>query len=232
MTQNWKNSAILTLGMVLSALILGSFHYQSRQAQNFVTVKGLSERLVEADRGWWSINATYGANTVQEIQSSIRWHEEKVRSFLLEAGFSTDEIQVEGINIYRNNYQGAQTALNADVKISVNTRKVGQITAASERIGELIAEGILVSSDKWATGPKYYFTDFKNLKTEMLAEATQEAKKAAEEFARNSGTKVGKIRRANQGIFQIIPGNRTSENEEFFIDKVVRVVSTVDYYLE
>ncbi len=66
----------------------------------------------------------------------------------------------------------------------------------------------------------------------MLAEATKEAKEAAQEFATNSGSSVGKMRRANQGVFQILPGNRTQEDQVFFPEKIVRIVSKVDYFLE
>jgi hypothetical protein len=222
----------LALGVVISAVILGSFHYSSRAVQNYVTVKGLSERVVVADKGWWAIQASYGANSVQEVQERVEWVEEKIRDFLEKSGFTSDEIKVESINIYRNNYQGAVTRMNVDLRVTINSDKVDLINATSGRVGELIASGILITSDKWSTGPKYYFTKFSDLKTDMLAEATHEAKRAADEFAANSGSSVGKIRRANQGVFQILPGNRTSESEEFYIDKIVRVVSTVDYYLK
>lgn len=185
-----------------------------------------------ADKAWWSINSQYGANTTEDVQAGLNRVEAQVRGFLLNHNFTEEEINLEGINIYANNYQGAGSRYTANIKISVTTNNIQKVKTASKSVTDLISMGILLQADKWAAGPKYYFTKFKELKTEMLAEATQEAKNAAEQFAINSGSTVGDIRRANQGVFQILPGNRTQEDHVFVSDKIIRVVSTVDYFLE
>lgn len=224
---------ILAIGFVIGSLIIGMKWVEARANTNtYVTVKGLSEREVIADKAWWSINSQYGSNTTEDIQQGLSRVESQVRAFLLKHGFTEDEINMEGINIYANNYQGATSRYNADIKISVTTNDIQKVKTASKSITDLIAKGILIQGDKWAAGPKYYFTKFKELKTDMLAEATQEAKKAAQQFAQNSGSNVGDIRRANQGVFQILPGNQTQEDHVFVSDKIIRVVSTVDYFLE
>jgi len=224
------SAIILGISFIAGSFILGQKWKESR-AVNFVTVKGLSEREVEADRAWWSIQSVYGSNSVDEIQLKINDHEKKVKSFLLSAGFNESEIRVENLNVYQNQYRDASQLYNADIRISVLSDDVGRIDKASSNLGSLISMGVLVTGDKWSNGPKYYYTKFKEVKTEMLSEATQEAKKAASEFAVNSGSRVGKIRKANQGIFLILPANRTNESEEFYRNKIIRVVSTVDYYL-
>lgn len=225
-------SILLSLAFVIGSYLLGTKWVESRSQGRYVTVKGLSERQVKADKAWWSINSQYGANSTQEVQNNIAWIEAEVKKYLKKYDFTDDEISIESINIYANNYQNANSRYNADIRISVNTDDIRKVQLASKSVTDLIAKGILINSDKWASGPKYYFTKFKSLKTEMLAEATHEAKKAAEEFAKNSGSKVGDIKRANQGVFQILPGNQTQEDQVFFVDKLVRVVSTFDYFLE
>lgn len=226
-------SLILAIGFIIGSCIIGMKWVEARANNNkYVTVKGLSEREVVADKAWWSINSQYGANTTEDIQSGLNQVEDQVRRFLVKHGFTEDEINLEGINIYANNYQGASTRYNADIKISVTTNDIQKVKSASKSVTDLISQGILLQADKWAAGPKYYFTKFKELKTDMLAEATTEAQKAAEQFAKNSGSTVGDIRRANQGVFQILPGNRTQEDHVFASDKIIRVVSTVDYFLE
>jgi len=229
---NTRSIVIVSGALVLSSLILAFGMSRIKNQQNYVTVKGLSEKEVTADQAWWSINAQYGANSIQDIQNKVQWIQIEIETFLLSKGFVEEEINIESINIYQNNYQGARTTLNADLKISVSTSDVLKVKNASKEIGELLGKGILIQSDKWASGPKYYFTRFNELKKEMIAEATHVAKEAAQEFAINSGSKVGKIRRANQGVIQILPGNKTQDNEEFYSQKIVRVVSTFDYYLE
>lgn len=226
-------SIILALGFIIGSFIIGMKWVEARANNNkYVTVKGLSEREVVADKAWWSINSQYGANTTEDVQSGLNRVEAQVRGFLLRHGFTEDEINLEGINIYANNYQGAGSRYTADIKISVTTNDIQKVKTSSKSVTDLISKGILLQADKWAAGPKYYFTKFKELKTDMLAEATLEAQKAAEQFAKNSGSAVGDIRRANQGVFQILPGNRTQEDHVFVSDKIIRVVSTVDYFLE
>ena len=232
-----KNTSIipaalfLTVGLIISSYILGIKWVQSRSVQ-FVTVKGLSERQVTADKAWWSINSQYGSNSIEAVQERLKTHEDLVVDFLTSKGFSAQEIKVEQISVYRNQYRDAAFLYNSDIKISITTDNVELLEQVSNSSGELIEKGILMTGEKWSSGPKYYYTNFTEIKPEMLAEATQEAKIAAEEFARNSGSKVGKIKRANQGIFQILPANRTNEGEEFFKEKIIRVVTTVEYFLK
>jgi len=225
-------SLVLSLAFIIGSFLLGSKWVESRTPERYVTVKGLSERKVKSNSAWYSINTQFGANNTQEIQTQIAWLEKEIRSYLTKYKFTEDEINVASININANNYENATSKYNANVSISVNTDKIEKVQAASKSISDLISKGILVQTDNWAAGPKYYFTEFKTIKTDMIAEATKEAKKSANEFAKNSGSTVGKIKRANQGVFQILPGNQTQENEVFYVDKWIRVVSTFDYYLE
>jgi len=227
-----SSAIILAIGFVMSSLFITWGLHNVRKQNNFVTVKGLSERAVVADKAWWSINTQFGANTTEQIQSEVARIEKAVTQFLANKRFDRSEITIESVNIYRNNYEGATTSMNADFRISVTTDDISKVQSASRAVGDLIAMGILIQSDKWNSGPKFYYTKFKDSKKEMLAEATKEAKAAANEFAINSNSKVGKIKRANQGVFQILPGNQTNENEVFFPEKIIRVVSTIDYYLD
>jgi len=225
-------SILLSLAFIVGSYLLGAKWVESRSPERYVTVKGLSERTVSATSAWYSINTQFGANSTAEIQSNISWLEKEIKAYLKKYKFTDEEINVASINVYANNYDKAPSRYNANVNISVNTDDISKVQAASKSISDLISKGILVQSDKWASGPKYYFTEFKSLKTDMIAEATKEAKKSADEFAKNSGSTVGKIKRANQGVFQILPGNQTQDDEVFFVDKLIRVVSTFDYYLE
>ena len=114
----------------------------------------------------------------------------------------------------------------------VETGNVDLVEKTSGEITKLIAAGIPLSGDKWAAGPRYFFTEFQDIKTDMLAEATVNARESAEEFAKNSGSVVGGIKFANQGVFQIMPASRNNDQEEFYADKLVRVVTTIQYTLK
>jgi hypothetical protein len=109
---------------------------------------------------------------------------------------------------------------------------VDQIAAAGQRLSQLVDAGIVLSSDFGPGGPVYLFTKLNDIKPEMIAEATRNAREAAEQFAKDSGARIGGIRRANQGLFEILPRDRAPQlTEETQVEKTVRVVSTVDYLL-
>lgn len=232
MNNNIVPSIILGIALVLASIFAGRALVNSKLADRNVTVKGLSEKTVVADKAWWSIHSTYGENSIEAIQQRIKSHENTVRSFLNSQGFTEDEIKVDNINVYQNQFRDATKPYSVDIRISVTSTDVDKIEKASSKSSELIQDGVLLSGDKWSDGPKYYFTAFNDVKTDMLAESTQQALIAAQEFANNSKSEVGKIRNANQGVFTIVPGNRTNDNEELYKDKLIRVVSTVSYYLD
>ena len=222
---------LLALGIVAASWILGTYWYKARASAQYVTVKGLSERQVRADRASWTLGAQYGARSTADAEKHISEHITKVEGFLLKQGFEKSEFKVSTLNITRNAYQQAVDPFTVDVKVTVETSNVDLVEQSATMIADVIALGIPLSGDRWTAGPRYFFTDFQSIKTEMLAEATQNAKVSAEEFAKNSGSGVGKIKYANQGVFQLLPASRNNDNAEFYPDKIVRVVSTVDYFL-
>jgi hypothetical protein len=100
-------------------------------------------------------------------------------------------------------------------------------------VADLLRAGVVFSIDSYSAGPSYVFTGLNDLKVDMLAEATQRAREAAQEFARQSDSVVGDIQTANQGIFEILPAVEIpNERPDKQIDKKVRVVSTITYFLE
>lgn len=230
MNKYW--SIIIAISVVLASFVLGNSLSFMKRNSSKVSVKGLSERNVVADQAWWSIQTQFTANTVEEIQTKTNKSINTIKMFLKKEGFTDEEIKTDNISVYQNNYRDAVSAYNADLKVNVMTSDINKVEQAQANVGRLLEQGILLIGDKWATGPKYFFTQFTDIKPEMIAEATIEAKKAADEFAKNSGSTVGKIANANQGVFTIIPANRINENEEFYKNKIIRVVSSVDFYLD
>ncbi len=223
---------ILAVGFLLGSFVIGYYWKQARSNESFVTVKGLSEREVKSDRGWMAVNTQFSSNSLENIKEQMKSQEAIIIAYLEDKGFSSNEIKTDNINIYTNDYANATFRYQANLRVTVSSPNVDAIEKASGDKSGLITKGVLTSGDKWQNGPKYYFTKFTDIKTEMIAEATHEAKRAAEEFATNSGASVGNIRRANQGIFQFLPGDRSNEGAEFYKDKIIRVVSTLDFYLD
>jgi hypothetical protein len=121
--------------------------------------------------------------------------------------------------------------------VLVRSNRPDQILAASQQISELAAIGVVISSGNGeygggGGGPTFLFTDLNKLKPEMIADATARAREAATQFARDSRSELGAIRQANQGVFEILPRDQApGVSESSQIAKVVRVVSTIDYFL-
>ena len=116
--------------------------------------------------------------------------------------------------------------------LMARSTNVDQIAAAGQRLSQLVDAGVVLSNEFGPGGPVYLFTKLNEIKPQMIAEATRNARAAAEQFAKDSGARIGGIRRANQGLFEILPRDRAPQlTEETQIEKTVRVVSTVDYLL-
>jgi len=93
--------------------------------------------------------------------------------------------------------------------------------------GELLQKGIAVGGDEYQYNVQFLFTGLNDIKPRMIEEATKNARAAAEKFARDSNSKLGKIKSANQGQFTI---SDRDANTPYI--KNIRVVSTIDYYLK
>jgi hypothetical protein len=141
---------------------------------------------------------------------------------------------------YANQFASDRTPTNRYVvhqTVLVRSSRPDQVLAASQRIGELAAIGVVISSGTNeyganAGGPTFVFTGLNTLKPAMIADATARAREAATQFARDSRSALGGIRQANQGIFEILPRDQAPGiAESSQIAKIVRVVATIDYYL-
>ncbi len=225
-------SLILGISFVLGMTIFGAQYQSTKKANQYVSVKGLAEREVEADRGSWIISAANAGDDLERLKMNLNAQTVGIKSWLYEKGFDSSEVKVAELSLLQNIYGQAQARYSANLQISVSTDKVQLLNQASGEVNRLIERGVTLSGDRWLTRPRYFFTRINEVKPALLAESTQAALRSAEEFAQNSGAKVGEIRRASQGIISLIPANRVSESEEFYLKKIARVVSSIDYYIE
>lgn len=231
-------AAILALGIALGGFFPGYYYYQTHINNNSVTVKGLSEMDVVADLAIWKLKFVVTANELQAAQQQIAAQATEIKKFLLKQGFKEDEITPERIetnDLMANPYRGNEVNSSRFIltqSISVKTNNVNLVEQSIPQTDSLIAKGIVFDNNE-GYSISYIFTKLNDIKPKMLADATQNAKKAAEEFAKNAHSKVGKIRRANQGVFSILPREQTATAYEAQqINKTVRVVSTVEYWLD
>lgn len=240
MSEKYKlASIILACGIALGGFFPGYYYYQSQLENRTVTVKGLAEMNVKANLALWKIKFKTTGNDLTALQKKMETDLATIKAYLLEKGFKPEEIIIGRMNtndLMTNPYRDAKAEDSRyilDQTITVRSENVDTTESALREIGSLVAQGIIFDNQDYNSPISYLFTELNQIKPQMLEQATQNAKQAAEEFAKSSGSTVGKIKNANQGVFSILPREQIpGANETDQIEKTVRVVSTVVYYLD
>ncbi|MDH4031400.1 MAG: SIMPL domain-containing protein [Chromatiales bacterium] len=221
----------ISAGLVLAGVALGHAVGELRGAQRVVSVKGLAEREVMADLAIWPIVFSSSADTLLNLDEQIQAQQGVIREFLAERGFPPDAMStsVPRLTDFEIHRPGSplppEGRYLAETTLTLRSRHVAALKAAMQESGELVRRGIpLVHS--YESGLRFLFTSLAAIKPAMIAEATRDARKAAQQFAQDSDSRVGAIRRARQGYFSI------ADREGFGPEhKTIRVVTHVDYFL-
>ena len=227
----WE-AAIIALGIV----VFGSFMQNSLarfvNKERVVTVKGLSEREMPADKVTWPLVFKELGNDPAEIYRSIERKNQVLVSFLHEQGLGTDEVMLNAPDIkdrFADSWSQEQITNRyvATSVIIVTSNKVELVRSIMQKQAQLMKMGIaLITEDYGKNTVKYEFTRLNDIKPEMVEESTKNARATAEKFAEDSDSELGKIRRATQGQFSI---NDRDNNTPHI--KNIRVVSTIEYYI-
>jgi hypothetical protein len=237
--RTWLPAGLLALGLLGGGLLVGRGFTEARLGDRFATVKGVAERDVEADLAVWTIQFSAGGNNLAEVQRTVARNQQLTMEFLQGHGIAPELVQIEGLRVTdaaANPYQQGPISNRFAVTqtIIVRSEEPRRVQTASQDVGTLVEGGVvLVSGQEYGPGgPTYLFRGLNDIKPAMLAEATARAREAAVEFANDSGSELGGIRRANQGVFEILPRDPApGVTEQNRIEKTVRVVATVEYFL-
>lgn len=220
----------LMIGLIVGALLLGNAVRASRADDRVVSVKGLCEREVKADKVICPFAYKEGGDNLQQLYRTIEEKNGVIIEFLKDAGISEEEITIAAPKVVdtRTEWSGSQNryAYIVTSVVTVCTDKVDEIIALQSRQGELLQRGIATAAS-WEYQTVYSFTGLNDIKPAMIETATKNARETAEKFAADSDSKLGKIKRATQGQFSI-----TDRDSNTPYMKNVRVVTSVDYYLK
>ena len=232
---------ILAFGVALGGFFIGNGIYRS-MARRTVTVKGLAELDVVADTAIWNIKFNRVGGDLANVQTAIDNDVQKARAFLTENGFNDGEIQNLRVTV-RDKFAGYSDAQRQgedandryviETGVMVRSNSVKLVDSVSRKMGELVRQGVTVTEDY--AGPIYVFNGLNDIKIQMIEAATKNATAAGEQFAKDANAKLGKIQSANQGVFSITARDQIdawSDNEKQSINKRVRVVSTITFYLK
>lgn len=227
------SAAIVAVGLVLTGVAVRSGIVKFKQLDRVVSVKGLAEREVKADKVTWPLTYKELGNDPSQMYSIFEAKNAKVVAFLKSAGLGDDEISVNPPQItdrqadnYGNeimNYRYKATSV-----ITVTSGNVDKVRQLMRHTAELMKQGIAIVSEEYGGNAiSYEFTKLNSIKPAMVEEATKNARSTAEKFAADSDSKIGGIRTATQGQFSI---EDRDANTPYI--KKVRVVSTIEYTLD
>lgn len=222
------SSAIIAVGIVALGVCLKSGLDNMSHSNRVVTVRGLAEREVMANMVTWPISYSLPGNNLTDLYNNVTTYNNIIVDFLTKNGIAKDEIIINpptidnaGANPYRS--ESVRYLYQINSSLTIVTDKVELVRSLLNKQGELINKGIPYTNSYI----NYEFTGLNEIKPEMIAEATKNAREAANQFAADSDSHLGKIKSASQGQFSIDDRNYSTP----YIKKV-RVVSTIVYYLE
>lgn len=228
MKNNVIAGALIALGLCLSGMFIykGIAKYASKDRA--VSVKGLSTREVEADYAVWPLSFAWSGNDLPALYEKSEQIAARLKAHLISLGFEEADIRQGSYSVTNNwdSYYGNRPEYRYTLSSSliVSTDKVQLVVASQGKESALLKEGIIVTSEKWNLD--YQFNGLPELKPSMIEEATQNARAVAQKFADDAQCSLGSIRRASQGQFSV-----ESDQYQPWM-KRVRVVTTVDYYLD
>lgn len=232
-----SRSIIISSGLVAAAIVVLGFALKGgidrfTDRDRVVTVRGLCEKEVPANKVTWPIVTKEMGNDLSVLYDRIQAANTQIVNFLTSNGLSADEISVNPPQVYdrsADRYNNEPVAMRYQVTnvVVVTSSKVDQVRSLINKQTDLMKKGIAVVAGDYNYQTQYEYTTLNDIKPEMIAEATANAREAADKFASDSHSNLGKIKTASQGQFSI------SDRDQFTPNiKTVRVVTYITYYLK
>lgn len=237
---HWFLGGCVGLGLTLGGWFIGSGISSFSANDRHVSVKGLAEQEVMADRAVWPITFIAASNDFAEARQSLSSARSATLSFLEAYKIGVADVELQGLRIQdqlAKTYTPQNVALRYLLQqtVLVRTANVLAVASAAQNIDDLLDKGVLlgnIDGYQAANSPQYLYTKLNDIKPAMIGLATANARSAAQKFADDAGTSIDGILTASQGRFEILPADNTAGlSEAMQIHKKVRVVTTLDYVL-
>lgn len=228
----WMPALLLAAGLLALGLCIEAGFNSVSSNSRTVSVRGLCEKEVEANKVTWPIVSKEVGNDLPTIYNTIQTTNNAIVKFLKDNGITDSEISVNApavTDMQADRYDATQVPYryNVTTVVVVTSSHVEKVRKLIKRQSELLQQGIAIIAGDYNYPTSYEYTNLNSIKPEMIAEATKNARQAAKKFAEDSKSKLGKIKTASQGQFSIEDRDRFTPNI-----KKVRVVSTIDYFLK
>lgn len=219
---------LLAVGIASAGFFVGRGLLLARTADRTVTVRGLAEEDVVADLATWTLAYSAQGTDLAAVQGEMGRDTASLRAFLRQHGFKKEDMRVAGVSVgqWFDPQRGSDT-ITIRQRLQLRTSDVQRAQQAFAQQFELVRQGVVLEDGSEMI---YSFTHLNSLKPKMIANATKEARRGAEQFAKDSGSQVGAIRRATQGYFSISARDGDQGGQSSPLQKV-RVVTTIDFDL-
>lgn len=242
MSHNWGLTllgAFMAVAIVVSTIMVSQTMLAIKNTNQTVEVKGFAEKKILSDWALWRGRFTTRGTELVETSAVLERQKAIVLGFFDKAGVEADELEVSPVTtqvLYRRDDKDRMTntiegyALSIDVTVSAGD--IDRISKMAKESDVLIKQGIQFSSQS----PQYFYTKLGDLKISILGEATADARQRAEQLAEKSGSSIGSLRFARQGVFQITPVYSTEvsnfgRNDTSSREKSIKAVVTIGYAL-
>lgn len=220
------------IGMLLLGIQIKKGFKDVSENRRTVSVRGLSEREVAANKVTWPIVSKEVGNDLPTIYANLERTNKIILDFLQSNGITESEISINAPQVFdmqAERYASGQNPYRYNVTnvIVVTSSKVAQVNSLVKRQVELLKEGVAIVAGDYQYQIQYEYTDLNVIKPDMIADATKNAREAAEKFAEDSESRLGKIKTASQGQFSIEDRDQYTP----YIKKI-RVVSSIVFFLD
>lgn len=229
-------TVIAAIGVMMGGWFAASVLVRGKEAERAVTVRGVAERDVRADLATWTLSYSASAGDLTTAQSSAEADTASIIAYFRGLGFPAAALTPAGASVSSYTSEAtferpSRTTVTVSQRLQFRSTDIARAERAVSRQFDLVRRGVELSE---GSAMRYSFTKLNDIKPAMIAAATRDARRAAEQFANDSGSGVGRIRSATQGYFEITA--RDGESEGYGVsdtpDKRVRVVTTVEYSLD
>lgn len=241
--RNWMLpifAAILSLGIIISSVIIVHGMSNIKSKENTITITGSAKKQFKSDYVVWRGTFSSQSTKLSEAYTILRSETEKVKSYLKSKGIDEKSVVFASISTIPNYSVLPNGQMTSNIEsyklmqtVEVSSKDVDKITTVSRQATELINQGI----DFQSSAPDYYYTKLADLKIDMLALATKDAKTRAEQIAKSTGSEIGNLRSAKMGVFQITPLYSTDVSDSGIyntasIDKEITAVMNCDFEIK
>lgn len=215
--KNYITAAIIGISIIISTFLLSNAFKNRNNVADTISVTGLGSKDFVSDLIVWNSTFSKKNFNLKEAYTELESDRTAIKNYLISKGIKESEIIFSSVSINKefttimdSNYNTRTetfTGYNLTQSVQVESKEVTKVENISREVTELINSGV----ELYSNAPEYYYTKLSELKLEMVAEATKDAKLRAKKIAENAGSSLGDLKKSEMGVFQIVAQNSSEE---------------------